>query len=47
MPIPVDLWRGPEGTIYEKGKGFNDNLRIEVDPTIMEAPALRTTEFAT
>lgn len=33
MPIPVDLWCGPEGTIYEKEKGFNDSLRIEVDPT--------------
>ncbi|RMJ22989.1 hypothetical protein PHISP_06129 [Aspergillus sp. HF37] len=33
MTIPVDLWRDPEGTIYEKEKELNDDLRIEVDPT--------------
>ncbi|KJF61425.1 uncharacterized protein CIMG_11033 [Coccidioides immitis RS] len=33
MPKHTDLPRGPEGTIYEKEKGFDDNLRIEIDPT--------------
>ncbi|RJE24487.1 hypothetical protein PHISCL_03179 [Aspergillus sclerotialis] len=33
MPVPVDSWHGPEGTIYEKEKGFNDDLKIEIDPT--------------
>jgi hypothetical protein len=32
MPISIDLWRGPEGTIYEKEKELSESLRIEVDP---------------
>lgn len=27
------LPRGPKGTIYEKEKGFDDNLRIEINST--------------
>lgn len=27
------LLLGPEGTIYEKEKGFDDSLRIEINPT--------------
>ncbi|EEH19928.2 hypothetical protein PABG_02187 [Paracoccidioides brasiliensis Pb03] len=33
MPRHTGLLRGPEGTIYEKEKGFDANLRIEIDPT--------------
>lgn len=33
VPVPIDSWHGPEGTIYEKEKGFNDNLRVDIDPT--------------
>nr|KMM69768.1 hypothetical protein CPAG_06082 [Coccidioides posadasii RMSCC 3488] len=33
MPGRTGLPRGPEGTIYEKEGGLNDNLRIEIDPT--------------
>lgn len=32
MPISIDLWHGPEGTIYEKEKELSESLRIEVDP---------------
>jgi hypothetical protein len=33
MPGQTGLALGPEGTIYEKEKGFDDNLRIEIEPT--------------
>lgn len=32
MTASIDLWHGPEGTIYEE-EGFNDNLKIEIEPT--------------
>ncbi|KAL1952988.1 hypothetical protein VTO42DRAFT_3784 [Malbranchea cinnamomea] len=32
MASHIDLLRGPEGTIYERENGFDDNLRIEIDP---------------
>jgi hypothetical protein len=36
MPGHTGLPRGPEGTIYEREKEFDDNLRIEIDPTKIE-----------
>lgn len=39
------LPRGPEGTIYEKEEGFDDNLRVEIDPTKTEfTQALKISE---
>ncbi|OAT10611.1 hypothetical protein BDBG_06429 [Blastomyces gilchristii SLH14081] len=44
MPRHTSLPRGPEGTIYE-ASGFNNNLRIEINPTkIKFIKELKTSE---
>ncbi|EDN07417.1 predicted protein [Histoplasma mississippiense (nom. inval.)] len=44
MPGHTSLPRGPEGTIYE-ASGFDDDLRIEIDPTkIKFIKELKTSE---
>ncbi|OAT12442.1 hypothetical protein BDBG_07780 [Blastomyces gilchristii SLH14081] len=46
MPGRTSLPRGPEGTIYE-ASGFDDDLRIEIDPTkIKFIKELKTSEVS-